>query len=519
VVRAGSVWVGNLRRLRLLVRGVSPSWSPDGTRIAVVRGGWVWLVRVRDGASRRLVPGGAPAWSPDGLAVAYVGARNGVDVVTVGGGRTRRVGRVRGRSVDWQPASSAPACVPPPGATVLGSSPLGVVYSTGDSAHGRISWFGCLRAVGREWLLGTGLSFYGSLEVGPAALAGRFAALRILSGGDPKDFIDSTFSVSVYDLSTGLQRYGNLDPCPGAVQIYAPCGLDSLVVNSSGFTSWHATESPASPYGPGLSGVSCPSAALCVAVDGAGNVLTATSPTGGSAAWTITNVDGPTALASVSCPSVSLCVAVDSVGRVFSSVGFAVRSGRWAPRHQQHRDIDKPDWWEQRLDRRTHGPRCLRHHHAVRHRADLRPRRSRNATDRQFRARPNRLACQPKAIRQPTDLDPRRRPAQRYGGVNHATQPNNPRKGSWSRSGVAESKHELPDHLAGRFSSLAQTERCCVTSLMRVRRSSEPGAPADANGAVRRGCAESARCRNAGRHPGRSPLGRSGAVRSGAGDC
>ena len=40
-----------------------------------------------------------------------------------------------------------------------------------------------------------------------------------------------------------------------------------------------------------LGGVSCPSSGLCVAVDGSGNVLTSSNPTGGAAAWTVTQVD------------------------------------------------------------------------------------------------------------------------------------------------------------------------------------------------------------------------------------
>ena len=64
-----------------------------------------------------------------------------------------------------------------------------------------------------------------------------------------------------------------------------------------------------------LDAVSCPSARLCVATDDDGNVWTSTDPTGGVAAWTETNVDGPEKILSgVSCPTESLCVAVDRGG-------------------------------------------------------------------------------------------------------------------------------------------------------------------------------------------------------------
>ena len=75
-----------------------------------------------------------------------------------------------------------------------------------------------------------------------------------------------------------------------------------------------------------LNGVSCPSKSLCVAVDGAGKVLTSTNPTGGRSAWSApvtidtTGVNRPS-LNAVSCPSISLCVAVDENGNVLTSTG------------------------------------------------------------------------------------------------------------------------------------------------------------------------------------------------------
>jgi Big-like domain-containing protein len=71
-----------------------------------------------------------------------------------------------------------------------------------------------------------------------------------------------------------------------------------------------------------LSGVSCPSG-LCVAVDRSGNVVTSSNPTGGAAAWTVTNVDGTNILKGVSCPSSGLCVAVDEGGNVVTGTASA----------------------------------------------------------------------------------------------------------------------------------------------------------------------------------------------------
>ena len=64
----------------------------------------------------------------------------------------------------------------------------------------------------------------------------------------------------------------------------------------------------------GLTGIDCASKSRCVAVDDGGNVLSTSSPTGGSGAWTRSHVDD-WPLAAVRCPSTSLCVAVDRGGR------------------------------------------------------------------------------------------------------------------------------------------------------------------------------------------------------------
>lgn len=76
--------------------------------------------------------------------------------------------------------------------------------------------------------------------------------------------------------------------------------------------------------------ISCPTAYLCVAVDGEGNVRTSTNPTAGRAAWTTRRVDRRgAALTGVSCPSSRLCVAVDNRGNVFTSSHPAAGPGAW----------------------------------------------------------------------------------------------------------------------------------------------------------------------------------------------
>jgi hypothetical protein len=82
-----------------------------------------------------------------------------------------------------------------------------------------------------------------------------------------------------------------------------------------------------------ITGVSCPSTGLCVAVDSVGNVLVSTDPTGGTGAWATTyageNSTGVDSFTGVSCPSTSLCVAVDSEGDVVTSTNPAGGGSTW----------------------------------------------------------------------------------------------------------------------------------------------------------------------------------------------
>jgi len=65
---------------------------------------------------------------------------------------------------------------------------------------------------------------------------------------------------------------------------------------------------PPYTHGIGITGISCPSTSLCVAVDTSGDVLTSTDPSAGFAAWTITKVvDRP--IDAIACPTTTLCVA------------------------------------------------------------------------------------------------------------------------------------------------------------------------------------------------------------------
>ena len=133
---------------------------------------------------------------------------------------------------------------------------------------------------------------------------------------------------------------GRIDPhgltglaCPSGSLCVAVDGAGDVIASTSpsgGPSGWVAA-----PIDDGnqLLGISCPSVALCIAVDAAGQVVTSTNPVGGAGAWAVARVDGTNAVSSVSCPSVALCVAVDSAGNAVVSTDPAGGPSAWTVNH------------------------------------------------------------------------------------------------------------------------------------------------------------------------------------------
>jgi len=96
------------RRLVRLGRGRSPSWSPDGSRLALVTARGLETVR-RDGSGRRLVVAGtmtSAVWSPDGSLILYA-AKQPDGFVTLWVVRPDGIGRsalgLKGTTPAWSP--------------------------------------------------------------------------------------------------------------------------------------------------------------------------------------------------------------------------------------------------------------------------------------------------------------------------------------------------------------------------------------------------------------------------------
>ena len=250
VRRRSEVFVVNPRTgsARLLTRGgaSSPSWSPDGRRLAVVHGGWIELVGSRGGGLRRLTRGRAPAWSPNGNELAFVGAHDRLFVIAARGGPPRAVGHVRAVRVDWQPITGTPSprCQAPAGSTVLAATPDATLTIDPANLADPFSVLGCLTSDGRERLLESGhMIDYAGAWVGAVALAGTYAALVNESSDTHYGGTDDT--VAVFDLRTATRvadaggesvgcavwTSGSTGPCESRI--------DQLVLSPDGDTAAH----------------------------------------------------------------------------------------------------------------------------------------------------------------------------------------------------------------------------------------------------------------------------------------
>lgn len=119
--------------------------------------------------------------------------------------------------------------------------------------------------------------------------------------------------------------------CPAANLCVAVDGAGDVVWSTDPATTsakrWHVV--PVDLTGGGLTAISCPSKSFCAATDADGRVLWTKKPTGGAGNWSVPARIDPTrfagggfvGIASISCPSKALCVAVDNaaVGRVIVS--------------------------------------------------------------------------------------------------------------------------------------------------------------------------------------------------------
>jgi Tol biopolymer transport system component len=117
-VRGGQIWrvrPGG-RDLEQLTRrgGISPAWSPHGTKLAFVRHGTITVLDLRTRRLARAIGGNSPvdlAWSPDGRSLAWTSFDGGLFAARTNGTGMRSLvtGGVNGTmsfgaaGLDWAP--------------------------------------------------------------------------------------------------------------------------------------------------------------------------------------------------------------------------------------------------------------------------------------------------------------------------------------------------------------------------------------------------------------------------------
>ncbi len=318
--RAGFVWLLRPHRApRPLGPGSQPAFSPDARRLAFVRAGWIWAANVNGtGKPARIAKGNAPTYSPDGRALAFIA--HGANVYTVGarGGRARLVPGVQARALDWQPltTTSNGRCSVPAGSAVVAQSAEAVV--TYSSRTPQAPWSGCLQATGKRWPL-VSLPAAGpgtNSSLGQVQLAGRFVAF-VLTTTDAAN--NCTNVVDKVDLGSGLVSPLYTQTCTTGSR-----GVDSLALDSSGFTAWRTHEQLVTPIA--LAGVACPSSSLCVTVDGHGNAGVSNAPAS-PGSWSLSKI-APT-LTDIRCPSAALCVGLNG-GQIVTTTNPSAGSGAWS---------------------------------------------------------------------------------------------------------------------------------------------------------------------------------------------
>jgi hypothetical protein len=216
------------------------------------------------------------------------------------GGHRVRAGQALAIWADQPPPAPAPprVCRVPAKATLLASDDQAFVWSVEGS--GSVVYEGCVRPTGAtRRLIETSTPGVTGHRTA-SAIAGDIVALAFRSSNKYVDCIDE---VDVYDLASGATLPGFQNYLCADTGLLDG-GIDSLAVDTLGHAAWRLLTTPVNVRE--ITGVTCPSAAACFAVDSHGDLVT--GPAGDPTTWTASAIDPGGSLSAIACGSPSLCV-------------------------------------------------------------------------------------------------------------------------------------------------------------------------------------------------------------------
>lgn len=138
-----------------------------------------------------------------------------------------------------------------------------------------------------------------------------------------------TLTKALNHLYEGVDTFRGVS-CSSAALCVAIAGNGTLLATSVNPTGGEGAWTAGSVEGASrITSVTCSSIGLCIGGDQAGHVVTSSNPAGGAATWTSTAVDGTNSLEGMSCPSAGLCAAVDNQGDVITSTHPSAGATSW----------------------------------------------------------------------------------------------------------------------------------------------------------------------------------------------
>jgi hypothetical protein len=212
----------------------------------------------------------------------------------------------------WASASTVnnPTAVSCPTTSFCMVGEAGNIYVSSSIAGNVITW-----SQNNTLSAGNG-SFNGADCTSATFCAHTFPGAAIASSATPGSSWATTSSL-------GGTSFDDLACAPTTTTTSGLC----LAVGTSGTVAYDTDLAASIPTAVTIDGANtietatCPSTSLCMVGDNAGNVLVSTSPTGTSAGWAATDIDGAKTIEALDCiPSTTICVAVDSTGDYLYSI-------------------------------------------------------------------------------------------------------------------------------------------------------------------------------------------------------